>query len=1111
MGIGIPFFKPQEVLQMFKNAKLLKGSTIALVCALVLCLGIVFGIYYAGAAAANTVTLYVSEHGDNTTGADESSAFTSIEAATTAANGMNLKPGMEVKILVVERVCLNNRYINTKVLDTAGNEVPVTVEGYGYDGDEGNLPEIYCEWYDASNMAEYRLWVLLQGDINFRNVKFLSKLHDGYVKGKSSGLKNRLCTRYFYANGHYATFDNVVFTTEAPDTIKWTLRADSYASAAVSFKGAGRSGFTLKNGDYSNCSAIGASTYPTSKLDLDISFENATIPYVTILGNTTVNESSNASLHQKANSIKVTFGDGTIVKKNSSNCSVRLNASGYNVIPGGVTINYMEGAKFEGKVHADSVSSKVLIGDWTNNIYGGTFADVFYAGPTGTMIGKLTNNIKGGTFSGNFYAGGDGAVSEIVSNIENTAFNASFYGGVAVSGETGNIVNNLTGCNVGGNYYGGNVKGTAGNITNNLTETNVCTVAKQKGRAYMGSAAGVCGDVTNNLKSVVFNDTGEAFCYYGGIKAGTAGHIVNNIVDCKMEAACLMGGGYAISSGSAGHSKSVTNNLTGCTISGLHCGTRYGTISGDIKNNFYDGNTFSGTAYLSSNQGKVEGTVYNNFLGNTVFKNTLNCGFRVSSSTAAYIPAVHEGGIVNNFKAGTFNGLVYLSSNSANAEDGVVISTISGGTFATTVNGKGPGKVDSASLDIKPDESVTPILFNGAVSNSSENVTTTIYGGNQAIHLGSSANIYADALAGTKNVVFSQDVQWQDGTTYVSLPGGTDMSRVYAVVNDSSVAGTAAVQTDGGRLVVVGASGTGTVIGTVAPKLNGYSFALDNKLKVCFFIPVEQIEAYINFAGAWNYSVAMEGIEVLTGRITDVAEIPAASIANGAGDVPCFVLTTDFGIAATDFDQTITVTWSGNEEAFAKSAYELLEGGIGSASTKAEIATLLKAIYNYGIEAENVFEGKNVALKYDVTYTGTYNGAPSRTSAEDGFEFFATSLSLDGEVALNFYLKLADGVAANQMTFTAKSAAGAVLDASKITVKAVDGVKEYDVIVSVKLSVPEMANAYTLSAALADGTVVATCTNSIANSCAGYIASQNKFAPVSKALLAYIEKAAAAL
>lgn len=1235
---------------MFKNAKLLKGSTVALACALVLCLGIVFGIYYA-VAAANTVTLYVSDQGDNTTGSDEASAYTSIMGATQAANKMALKPGTKLKLLVVERTTVTTSNLAEQVYDTEGNKIPVYIEGYGYDEDDGNRPEIYCTYRD-SNAKSYRQWMHLGCDMEIYGVKFLSKVYDEtYGKDPSE----HYCTRYLNAGGYYAVFDDVVFTTEDPANIKWELRADRYASSGVIVRTAGHSGFALKNGDYTNCD-IKITQYSAMNYDIDVSFENATLPTVNILASGTT-YLGNPERDQKAKSITVTFGAGTTVKGNV----VPNLDDGYYLVPDGITVNFMEGCKIEGKVlPTTKITKKTVVSDHTFNFFGGTFEDDVYPGFSGTVTGALTNNVSGGKFgtfygagtvhnadqqgdvrnvvtggtisafhgtgnvgaarnvyneisggtigtyhgasliagadniynniSGNavikkaFYGGGIGGSSSrvpnifnnitgvtfkdvvylgksqtryagtaknIVNKIEDVTFEGAVYGGCgAAKAAPGceNIENNFKNCTFKEAVYGGSAAnsgvGTSGNITNNITDSTFAAAF------HGGSSAGETGKITNSISGSTFSAT-----YYGGSEAATAvnGAVTNNISDCTVPTYCGTHGALT---------DSITNNIAGSTITtyyggGYGAGTTAAPADMAIINNFTGNGTFVVNEYFGGGyKGVNEGSVTNNistpqatfttFYGGTdsaasnynyydvtnkisagtfttfygTVSNCKNVGDKggnvineISGGTFnAFYGAGYNGKpytVTNKISGGTFNEAVYAGTAKSAGRVSTIANEISGGTFEKGFYGASKsGTVGSAELNIKPDNSKAALTFKGDVSNSTENVTTTIYGGNKPIHLSSASSIYADALAGDKNIVFCQTAQWTDGAIYVSLPENTDMSRVFTMNKSSSVTGTAEKKVVSGRQVVAGATGTGATTGAVAPTLNSFSFVLDNKLNVNFLVPVSQIESYIQLTGSWDYKVELEGVKLAGGSFTSTNPIPAEAKVTGYDNIECFAITTDLGINATDYDKKIAITWSGKEDVMEMTAYALLEYGIDSDATKAEIKDLLKAIHNYGIEAENVFEGKKTALKYaDVTYTGSYNSAPTRTSKVEGFEFFATSLSLDDEVALNFYLKVPDGVTKDLMDFTAKNASGSI--ASNISVKEVSGVAEYNMIVSVKLSVAEMADTYTLTASL-DGTVVATCSNSIASSCAGYIATQNKFAPVSKALLAYIEKAVAA-
>jgi hypothetical protein len=88
---------------------------------------------------------------------------------------------------------------------------------------------------------------------------------------------------------------------------------------------------------------------------------------------------------------------------------------------------------------------------------------------------------------------------------------------------------------------------------------------------------------------------------------------------------------------------------------------------------------------------------------------------------------------------------------------------------------------------------------------------------------------------------------------------------------------------------------------------------------------------------------------------------------------------------------------------------------------------------------------------------------------------------LDEKIAMNFY---ADFI--SDVTFKAVvEGTNEELDPSKIIVKKVEGADGYNTIITLKLDADEMNKAYVLSAMIGDE-VVATCTNSIAYSCALY-------------------------
>jgi hypothetical protein len=188
--------------------------------------------------------------------------------------------------------------------------------------------------------------------------------------------------------------------------------------------------------------------------------------------------------------------------------------------------------------------------------------------------------------------------------------------------------------------------------------------------------------------------------------------------------------------------------------------------------------------------------------------------------------------------------------------------------------------------------------------------------------------------------------------------------------------------------------------------------------------------------------------------------------------------------------------------------YSILDKGINYyEASDPEFALLMKAIYNYGAEAYNVLKGGNDDVKYaaQVPAPQQYTGSAS-ASGSAGYNFYGTGISLAEKVTLNFYLKLDNVADLATLSFAATSAKGA-LPAEAIRVEEVSGVAEYNVLVSLELSVPQMAEAYTLTVQ-AGGATVASCTNSVIYSCTAYINPQGTptiYAPVAKALLSFIE------
>ena len=96
------------------------------------------------------------------------------------------------------------------------------------------------------------------------------------------------------------------------------------------------------------------------------------------------------------------------------------------------------------------------------------------------------------------------------------------------------------------------------------------------------------------------------------------------------------------------------------------------------------------------------------------------------------------------------------------------------------------------------------------------------------------------------------------------------------------------------------------------------------------------------------------------------------------------------------------------------------------AQAQPETLALLKAIFNYGVEAEKLHTGKAASVSdyySDITYTGTYEGSAVSTSNDAGYKFYGSALSIGKDVALNFYLQAAS---ADDLVITASSAKGAL-------------------------------------------------------------------------------------
>jgi hypothetical protein len=338
------------------------------------------------------------------------------------------------------------------------------------------------------------------------------------------------------------------------------------------------------------------------------------------------------------------------------------------------------------------------------------------------------------------------------------------------------------------------------------------------------------------------------------------------------------------------------------------------------------------------------------------------------------------------------------------------------------------------------------------------------------------------------------------------MPTTQDTSLIKILNASSAVIGSAeftsktlrldgSVNTTETVLALVGSETAAAPAVVVAPTLAAINFVLDNNLQVNFYVKKADLEAYLANAGVFTYQITCGDDVLASGKIETMDEAVVVG--------EYVKMEADFAVAAFDYGKTLTLNFAGDTP-LDYTVYTLLQQGMDN-TTSESLADLLKAIYNYGVEAEKLRTGATTADSFysEIAYTGTYAGQASATSAAAGYEFYATSLSVGKEVVLNFYLNAAS---TEGLTFSAASAKGALAD-SRIVVTPFANNSHYNVVVSLKLDVASMDEVFTLKVTNAEGAELATCTNCVAYCCANYIAAENEFAPVSKALLAYIEKA----
>ncbi len=1138
---------------MLKNSKLLKGITLAL--ALVFVLGAGVFLKLQADAQSKVIVRYVSDAGDNTTGLDEASAYTTIANATAALAKTEIAPGTEVRFIVVNRVSVPAKAIDVTVLkDTSGQMVPVTITSQHTD-DPDNFADIHlCYPGTSTSPSGGSRSANVVNNVTFKDVRLVAKVNDFYTDNKDTGnVKDLYRIVGFYSAGTHVVFDQCIFTTDLPDQITgydvWSVY-NSTSSAAE-----GSTSITFKNGDYTNLTVYVADTV-APQWDFGITTENAVMGPVYLLSATETKTTNNA-LSVKAefnnselldflpcrngnfgaaNGVEVTFND-TIIQgwqkkidgKNAKttatlnldiiynfNGNTQVNQTSYTAgsgttVNGNITSN-VNGARFNSSYYLGAAST--INGNVTHNITNGYFASMFCgANYTGTVYGDVVVNVAGGTFADCYFGSGANAADQhikgtITNNISGGTFSGQWYGGGG-NGTFCDVVNNISGGQFRNHFIGGggrkgkNTPVQAGTIINNISGGEIGAIKINKGKQDTETNRGIyLGNYDGNSTAVINNISGGKFraTTYAGTFNGVAGSITTYI------------------SGDAefvGYTTSELQSMGATTSVVATAAYFYGASAcadtSPIQNNV-SGGVFHGQ-FIGGNSDKVVGNITNNISGGHFLGASMSGGPFCSFLGGGYANASDAASITNHISGGTFEGNVYLGGrNTANKRAATdpklpVNSVISGGIF----NGERillameqdlAASHASARLAIKPDDSSNPLYFGCYNKGLEKKINNkyytfdhkiTYHGGEKPILIKNNTVLAGDELIGGIHLV--QTASWTNNHAYLTIHSEIDESQVRFSSANDGVNGTAKI-TVGAQSKLTGANGTALK----APSLYGISFTADYNLRVNFFAPESEVEAYFAEMGNLYYSISVGGKTVFASTVTDLSQL---DVENG------FVkFSGNFGVPATKYGEKIAFSIAGNVSEY--TVYELLEIGIQNVQDNDALVDLLKAIYNFGVESETLAAGSTTAGTYfdSITYTGTYNGAASTQSKADGYRFVASGLTLGEEVSLNFYLDLPAGVNLSDLEFTANSA-GASLAASRVSVKQVVGAS-YDAVVSLKLPINRMDEVYTLTVASGD-TELATCTNSVLYSCAGYIAQDNGYADVAASLLAYIEKAEAAL
>ncbi|MBR2615197.1 MAG: hypothetical protein IKC69_00785 [Clostridia bacterium] len=1094
---------------MLKNSKTLKGITLVFALVMLLSCGIL--LTSASGAESNKIVLFVSDHGDNSTGKDEASAFTTFNAAIAASNAMKPEPGTELVLIVADTVTVTTQQVDSTIArDSEGNRMRVTVTSLN-GANEDDFSSIILAYHNTSGDSKSR-YASFYNDLNFLNIEIKIRVFETRVSNSPTG--KRFHAKDINFLGVHTTFDHCLLGPEedVPDM--------DYIYTYFDYGGNNPNVYMDKVVDYKNGSRFNSvfciHYYRVRNIGLTVNFENVN------LGTVHVNRTANTETIDDLKYMVLNIGNGTTIGN-----LYLVSSDGDHGFTEGMTVNYYPGCSVTGLVSGTSNTKGIIRGGITHNVYGGTFAGRFVSGTNGTVYGDITNNVYGGTF--NYFAGGGGNnasaktavhgtvtnniyggvfnaafngagsnVSEgssykatyekVVNNIKGGTFNSTFIGGSDGPGSIESIENNVEGVDFAGVYYGGSINGcTIGDVVNNLKDVSIGA------EYYAGNQKN--GDITNLTNNIVGDCKFNARAYFGSFGNGSdtcdvTGKLENNIY----------GGTFASTAYGAGRTNVA---VTGDVVTNIYGGTFNGTFAGgcrnpaetsyvsSITNNIYGGTFAAHFAGGQSESGIVDGKITNNVYGGTFEKNFYG---------GNYISDHGVKGEINTYvRGGTFKGVFAAANGEASEVEGMVNVYLFGGTFHDKVSCMNADETDisanvSLSLGAISETSVLKVL--GPVVKGS---ATLIPSGN-AIIIGSATELAFTGIGGSGSVLFSQTEDWVDGKVYATANSSIAADRIKVLNASSEIAGSGLF--DGVTLIGTTAAATDT-----APSLSGLvSFHLNEDLGVRFWIKKDEITNYIAKNGSWSYTVSFAGEKIADVTFTSADQLPAADIRTAAG-VEYFTFQAGLGISATSFDEEIEIVLD-RVNSTVYTVYELLENGAANteAAGQTELSNLLKSIHNYAVEASNAFENKSDVRKYqEIGYSGTYQSTADSNKTY-GYSFYGYTLSLEGQVSLNFYFQ-----AANDVDFQVKVAGtNVVLDSSKITVKKITDNENYNYVVSVKLTVPEMVDDYTVSA-VSGSSVKASCTYGVTRACAAYIEGNYGFAGVADALLAYVEASQSAL